>query len=313
MAELEVRGRLDRVAERVAEVQRLAQPSLRLVGVHHVTLYGDVARDDPCKPLVVRVLCVHGTCADIFEQFRVAEYAMLHDLAARVREQFVRERVEACNVGEDHVWLEERACEVLACREVHGRLAADRRVDHGEERGGNLCDLDAAQVHGRGKSRHVAGHAASQGNDHVLAGEPCVRELLEHGLQRGEALVLLSGGEGDECGLIAGRPQRFFDASGIERRHVRVGDHGGDTSARALTHQLSRTFQDAHAHVHVVCSRGRLHGNDLDGASGAGFGVTHRAHPRPARACGGRPPRAVASAWRHRRRRWRRDMPAGSQ
>ena len=61
--------------------------------------------------------------------------------------------------GQDEAWLIERPDHVLAQRMVDTGLAADRRVDLGEQRRGNLEKRHATQVHGGCEAREVSDHA----------------------------------------------------------------------------------------------------------------------------------------------------------
>ena len=68
--------------------------------------------------------------------------------------------------------LPERADEVLALREVDAGLAADRRVDHAEQRRRHVDDRHAAVPRGGGEPGDVGDHAAADGDHDVVAGEP---------------------------------------------------------------------------------------------------------------------------------------------
>src|SRR5207244_4242519 len=73
-------------------------------------------------------------------------------------------------IDEHRARLVERTHEVLALRQVDAGLAADRAVDHREQRGGHLHDVDAAVIDGRRKPRGVADDSAA-GGDHEIASE----------------------------------------------------------------------------------------------------------------------------------------------
>ena len=75
-----------------------------------------------------------------------------------------REEVE---VGDDADRLVERPDQVLALGQVHGRLPADRGVDHREQRRRDLHQCDAAVVHGGGEAGGVADDAATERHDGV--------------------------------------------------------------------------------------------------------------------------------------------------
>ena len=63
----------------------------------------------------------------------------------------------------------ERTHEVLALRQVDAGLAADRAVDHREQRGGRLHDVDAAVIDGRRETRGVADDSAAECDNEIAA------------------------------------------------------------------------------------------------------------------------------------------------
>src|SRR3546814_1830525 len=65
--------------------------------------------------------------------------------------------------------LMEGSDQILARRSVDRGLAADRRIDLREERGGHLDEV-AAALHDRcGKADEIAAHAAAKGDDMIIA------------------------------------------------------------------------------------------------------------------------------------------------
>ncbi len=81
----------------------------------------------------------------------------------------------------------------LPSRQVDRRLAADRRVDHPEQRGGDVDDRHAAVPGGSGEPADVGDDPAAVGDDHVVAGEPHPGEAAAQRLDRRQRLVLLAG------------------------------------------------------------------------------------------------------------------------
>ena len=77
------------MADRVAEIERLPEPSLALVGIDDVSLDLDVACDDGRKLVHVVFGIIDGSGLKLREKLGVREHAMLDDLAAGVREQLV--------------------------------------------------------------------------------------------------------------------------------------------------------------------------------------------------------------------------------
>ena len=66
----------------------------------------------------------------------------------------------------------ERPDQVLALGDVDGRLAADRGVDHAEQRGRHQHDADAAQPGGGDEPGQVGDGPAADADDHVGAADP---------------------------------------------------------------------------------------------------------------------------------------------
>src|SRR5215469_16738771 len=91
---------------------------------------------------------------------------------------------------------------ILPRRKVHTRLAADRRVHLRQQRRWNLHVPDAAQVDRRQKSRHVAHHAAAEGNQWTVAIGSCLGHLLGQRLHRAHPLVLLTRGNKEHRWLL---------------------------------------------------------------------------------------------------------------
>ncbi len=96
----------------------------------------------------------------------------------------------------------EGADEVLAGGEVDAGLAAEGRVDLGEEGGGQADVADAAHVDGGEEAGDVADDAAAEGEEDGVAVGAGEGELLGEGFDLGEALVALAGGEEEGGGLL---------------------------------------------------------------------------------------------------------------
>ena len=205
VAELKVFAGFDGVPGAVAKVEELALIGFALVGNDHGALDVDIAGDDERHTghVAVEQLKRERGLLQLGEELRVGDHGVLDDLAASVGELLGREGGQASHVGDDHARLPKGAGQVLAGSQVDGRLAADRRIHHGEQACGNLHKLAAAHVGGGHKARHVAHDAAAERHDHVGA-----RKLvLGHKLQNGDvglgALMGLAGLEGADAHLVA--------------------------------------------------------------------------------------------------------------
>ena len=86
----------------------------------------------------------------------------------------------------------ERADEILAARRVDAGLAADRGVDHREQRRRHLHDWDAAHVRRGDESGQVANDAAAERDDRRVAPEAGFEELVGEARPRLARLVRLA-------------------------------------------------------------------------------------------------------------------------
>ena len=103
---------------------------------------------------------------------RSREHAALQDLVgAALRSSRARQRLQERGVDDDRPRLVEGADQVLGARVVDADLAADRAVDHRQQRGRHLDPVDAAHVGGGGEAGHVAHHAAAEGDHQPVAAQ----------------------------------------------------------------------------------------------------------------------------------------------
>ena len=123
-----------------------------------------------------------------------------------------RQGGQRLGVAQHGARLPEGAHQVLALGQVHAGLAADGRVDLGQQRGGDVHVGRAPVVGGGGEAGHVGDDAAADGHDHVGPGEPgwanCAAELLDRGQRLG---VLAVGDDADlegQAGVEAVEPAR---------------------------------------------------------------------------------------------------------
>ena len=107
----------------------------------------------------------------------------------------------------------ERADEVLALVGVEAGLAADRRVDHGEQRRRHLHDPDAAQPGRRDEPREVGDRSPADPDDGVAAGETGLPEKLPASRRDRRGLAGLGvrdlGRDGLEPGVGQAAPDRL--------------------------------------------------------------------------------------------------------
>ena len=182
------------VGERVAVVEDRPPATvgrvLALVGRHHVRL--DLHRGGDAIDEVER------------EQVGGGQEVVLGQLALAGAQLARRQGGEGVRVAEHGERLPEGAHQVLALRQVHAGLAADRRVDHAEERGGHVHHRYAAVVRRGGEPRHVGDQSPADGDDHVSARQPPGRPRATQRLHRGQRLVRLAVGDLEAPVLPAG-------------------------------------------------------------------------------------------------------------
>ena len=97
----------------------------------------------------------------------------------------------------------ERADQILAAGHVDRRLAADRGIDLGEERGRKLDVADAAQQDCGRESGKIADHAAAQRDQRIAPFQAEFEASRGQPLQMGEGLGLLAGRQHDRIGRNA--------------------------------------------------------------------------------------------------------------
>ena len=152
---------LDRMPNRVAEVEGLAQAGVALVLGHDPQLDARAGEHE------VAVGCAALARAHAPPQVAAGDQAGLDHLGPARRELLLRQRGERRRVGEHRRGLVVGADVVLALREVDAGLAAVGGVDLGDQRGRHLHDRHAALVDGGAEARHVPHHAAAE-RDHVV-------------------------------------------------------------------------------------------------------------------------------------------------
>ena len=131
-------GGFERVAERVAEIQYLAQAAFAFVGADDPRLDGGRARNDVGER--GGIAAEHGVHAALqeFEELCISDDAVLDDFIEARAVFAVRKSTQRFGIGDDEFWRIERADEVLSFRKVDTRLAANRAIDLRDERRGNV-------------------------------------------------------------------------------------------------------------------------------------------------------------------------------
>jgi hypothetical protein len=86
----------------------------------------------------------------------------------------------------------ESANHVLALRMINSRLATDCRINLGQQCGRQLNKRDAALVTRRSKTRQVADHSTTQGDQRRVSATVIIQQGIKYQLQGAYSLVLLT-------------------------------------------------------------------------------------------------------------------------
>lgn len=140
----------------------------------------------------VQVGIVHRV--DVVEHHRgvvlhIADQAMLDHLGIAREDVVAVERAQELAVDEDTERGIERTDLVLQPVEVDARLAANRRVDRGHQRRGDVDGADATLEGSPREASHVGHHAATQVDQQRMARSPLVGEPFPDLGQMLQALV----------------------------------------------------------------------------------------------------------------------------
>ena len=187
-------------------------------------------------------LCVRRSGPEIVKERRVPQNGVLDDLRAAIPEDLLRQRRQAVRVAEHEPGLIERPGQVFPRRQIDGCLAADGRVDHGEQRRRDLDEADAAQIGRGGKARQIARHAAAERGDRVLPRQLLRAERVEKLKIGARALGALAVREHKAADCQPGSLQTAADRAAIQRPDRIVRDehhffrvrHGADLLAGPL-------------------------------------------------------------------------------
>ena len=223
-----VGGGLDRVAERVAEVEGHARAALALLLVEgdDVGLDLDGVGDDSDEDRSIALADLVDVLFECSEEWRRGDDAGFDGLLQSGAEFLGWERGEEVDVDVDGARMVEAPDEVLAGGKVDAGFAADGGVDLGEQRGGNLDERHAAHVDGGEEAGDVADDPGAEGDEERVALGAGLGELLCEGFDGGEALVLLAGGVEEDRRRLGFR-ERGLDFFAPELPDVGTGDEEG--------------------------------------------------------------------------------------
>ena len=116
-----------------------------------------------------RAKIAFGLARDPIEQLAAGDHAVLHHLVQARSELAPGQRAQQQRIDDHDRRLMKGADQVLAERQVHADLAADRAVHLREKRRRDLHERDAAQERGGRKARGVADDAAADRDERAAA------------------------------------------------------------------------------------------------------------------------------------------------
>jgi RNA polymerase sigma factor (sigma-70 family) len=233
--------RLEGVGERVAVVQHRPQPRLlALVLLDDVGLQPARPGDD--VPHRLRVAPQHRVGVGLLpgEEVRVEDHAVLDHLGQPAPVLALRQRGQGGRVDPDAGRLVEGADEVLGPRVVDADLAADRRIDHRQERRRHHQQRQAAVERRRHEAGQVADDAAADRHDQRAPVRVEVRQPVVQPRRHRQRLLRLAGRQQFEGGAEASRGQGGSGRLGV-RPGVLVADDEGQLALDALPGERPQT------------------------------------------------------------------------
>ena len=195
---------------------------------------------------------------DELQDALIGDEAALDDLGHAGDQLVLGQRGQGVEVHQHAGRRVEGADQVLALGGVDAGLAAHRGVDHAQQRGRDVDDLDAAQPGGGDEAGQVGDGAAADGDDGVGAGEVVLAQHLP--AEGGNLDVLALFGVGDLGGHrgVAGGLEVFLDGvaggaqgAGVDDQHL----------LDALAQQAGQAAQQAVADDDVVVLGGGRSGD----------------------------------------------------
>jgi hypothetical protein len=250
VADAKAAGRLDRVRDRVPEVEDRPAAGLALVAGDDLRLPRHARGDRSLEGARAPAPQVPRVRIQPREEPPVRGGGDLHDLREPGGHLRGRKSREHGDVRVDARGLVEGPHEVLRGGEIHAGLPPDRGVHHGEERRRNLDHGHAAVPRRREEAREVARHAAAERDEHGVPAHPEREQpVLEPRLHLAR-LAVLSRGERQEARPEPGRAQAQDESASVESRHGRVRDDDEVAGREALREVPGEEPEDAPAHAH---------------------------------------------------------------
>ena len=212
---VQIGANLDAVSDGVAEIQHPSQTCFLLVLLHHALLNAQGTDND-----VIEIF-LNGFVFQESKQLFIAGQRHLDGLRQPVGNLSLGQGFQQFGIDQHLFRLIEGTHDIFNPAEIDGGLAADGRVNLGQQGGGNIVKINPPHIRGGGKARQVAYHTAANSHHAILAG----KAVIQHSLQKGSKHIQAFGGfalrDGADDRLFALRCHRL----GILCRHTVVGDH----------------------------------------------------------------------------------------
>ena len=267
--------RLQGMAEGVAEIEEGASPRLPLVLGHDLSLHPHRLRHRPGERRRVPGQHVRAPCLQPLEEGPVPQQAVFQHLCIAGAQLPHRQGDQHVDVRQHTPGLVEGPDQVLAPGGVDGGLAADGAVHLCQQRGGQLHEVDAALVDGRGKAGQVADHPAAQGGDHVPPVQGLGQQPVAEIGQALEALGLLPRGQDDQPGGDPAVRERRQHPVPVQPGHGRVRHHHRPATGHHIGQKRPGPVQQAGADPDLVGAVAQAHGHPAQ----AVLGSAHAAPP----------------------------------
>src|ERR1035438_9611815 len=183
---------LQRMANRVPQVQDHSEAGLALVDIHHLGLHADRRCNHFFQRLRVPPQHIFGMLLHKAQQRPVADNPRLYALHQPGAQLAIRQGPEHSDICEHRERMVKAAEKVFTLGQIHAGLAAHRAVHLREESGGNLNVRDSTHVRRCQKSAHIADNSAAKGYQERAAITARRRHLPRQFLCASQGFVLLA-------------------------------------------------------------------------------------------------------------------------
>jgi hypothetical protein len=208
-------------------------PGFALVVSHHVGLDGAAAEHRVPQHVGLAVEQGLGVLLQVGEERLVADDRVLDHLG-QARQVFLRRQGGQGVQADGHgLGLVEGAHHVLAQGMVHPGLPPHAAVHHGEQGGRHLDEGDSTHEDRGREARHVAHHAAAEGDHRGLAGVPMAEHEGEQLVDGLEVLLLLARLEEEDFRVAQDRAH-LLEGGALVGPEVGVGDQDAAVGAARL-------------------------------------------------------------------------------